>query len=190
MVYSKCCFVLRMVESQRLLDKFHLKKERFFYDTKSVDLNFTNTPIVSTFVDLILKSIFFYFLCYIFCKNFVLIEADICMQGFCNQIVKQVTIWFLPKKHLIFFIFFNCYIAFQAFVTPTMPLLRSSLTPIGSIRYPDSCVVQNTLDFFHNFDESASGLQSPLKITFLAVLDFPHASSKIIFDYKLFYQEP
>ena len=63
----------------------------------------------------------------------------------------------------------------------------SSEVIFDSIRNPDLLRVNNTLNFFNNLEKSASGLLSPLRITFLVFLYVPDASSKVIFDSNWFY---
>ena len=62
-----------------------------------------------------------------------------------------------------------------------MPLLRSSLTPIGYMRYPDFLGVQNTLNFSLNIEKSALRIPCPLSINFLALFVIPDAVSEVIF---------
>ena len=69
-------------------------------------------------------------------------------------------------------------ITFWPFWTFLTPLLRSSLTAIGYIRYHDFLGVQKTLNFFQNLEKSVSRLMLTLKINFhvnLTMFSWCHA---------------
>ena len=91
---------------------------------------------------------------------------------FSRNLEKTASRLLSPLKICFFFLFF--FVLFLRFWKFLMPLLRTSLIQIGSIRYPDSLGFQNSWNFSCNLEKCVSRLPSPFRITVLAVLIVPH----------------